>query len=310
MQPDLFNALVHHIHAETDRHGEAHFPCPSCGHESTPRDPHCSFSVRGWKCFSCGDGGSLSKLAKMVNLNTSDYQPIAYSPKPIERRPATWLSDAERLVTQYEVHPQRVELWQQYKPVSYTNIVKRRLGVGILPLSKCHHERLILPIIDGTMIVGLRGRSMGCDCGKWLAPGGTQISMYPMYNADSLKPGCVTWIVENPIDALLITQTTEFIGVATYSVAYWQETWTQTLQAAKPSMTIVAYDNDLSGNGGAARRESMLKDWSAKHPGLKPIEPAGPKLANRLNQANVSTTLFDWGNMLVKDIGVLIGSPV
>ncbi len=304
---EIFDDLVIFTSADLDRHGEAHINCPTCGHSSSPRDPHCSFSQRGWKCFSCGEGGSLSKLAELIGLEQREYAPAKPMPKK-QAAPATWLSQAERLVERYECHPERLALWQGYKPVSYANIINHRLGVGVLPSSKCQHERLIVPIIDGSMIVGLRGRALSCDCGKWLAPGGTQISLYPLYNEPALQPGCVAWIVENPIDALLVSQSTPYVGLATYSVAYWVERWTAVIAASQPALVVVAYDNDLSGNGGAQRRGDLLRAWKIKHPDpkLKPPDAAGPKLTNRLIDGRLNAALFDWGKLPNKDIGTLL----
>jgi hypothetical protein len=156
------------------------------------------------------------------------------------------------------------------------------------------------------MIVGLRGRAIGCKCAKWLAPGGTNLQLYPLYNEAALRPGCVVWIVENPIDALLLTARTDFVGVASYSVAYWQDRWTAALQAAQPELVVVAYDQDLPGNGGAARRREFEHEWLKTHPRL-PTWSAGPKLANRLQAAKLPAVLFDWGKAPHKmDIGSLI----
>ena len=166
----LFDDLVRHTHAALDnRHCEAHLACPECGHASSPKSPHCSFSPQGWHCFSCGAGGSLQNLAERVELEIGSYEAPA-RPQEAPRAPATWLSNAEHLVRGYESHSDAWRLWQAYKPVSQVDFERCRLGVGVLPMSKCKHERLIVPILDGTMIVGLRGRAMGCDCGKWLAP--------------------------------------------------------------------------------------------------------------------------------------------
>jgi hypothetical protein len=187
------------------------------------------------------------------------------------------------LLERYENHPRRFEAWQAHKPVSVETIRRKRLGMGVLPASRCKHERLIVPILDGTMLVGLRGRAIACSCGKWLVAGGTTLEMLPLYNQEALQPGCVVWIVENPVDALLLTERTPYAGVATYSVSYWRQAWTETLQAAQPELMIVAYDND--------------------DPGRK----NGIRLANTLLAAGLQVTLFDWGQAVYKaDIGSLL----
>lgn len=297
----LFLDLVRTTNAVVDRHGEAFISCPSCGHVSSPRNIHFSFSERGGFCFSCGYRTSLAKLAAQLGQEHIQLQPAVKTPEPL-KKPVSWLFDIEHLIEKYAAHRASYELWGAYKPVSRENIVKFRLGVGVLPASRCHHERLIVPIFDGTMCVGVRGRSISCDCGKWLAPGGTDISMYPLYNQQALAPGGIVWIVENPIDALLVGQFTPFVGVATYSVAYWQERWSSALLAAKPAHVIVAFDNDVPGNGG------NVSEWLAAHPGARLPQPAGPRLANRLLGEGIPARLFDWGSLPAKDIGALLSA--
>jgi hypothetical protein len=296
---DLFLELVNKTKATVDRKGEAFIACPNCGHASSPRDVHFSFSVRGGYCFSCGYRCSLVGLARKLGQPTT----VLPSNLPIERprKAVSWLRDVEHLIEEFVSHRASWGLWRAYKPVSRENFERMRLGVGVLPASRCHHERLIVPIYDGTMCVGLRGRSITCDCAKWLAPGGTSIDLYPLYNEQALTPGCVAWIVENPIDALLVGQFTPYVGVATYSVSYWQERWSQALQRA--SQVIVAFDNDVPGNGG--RRQ----EWLASHPGVRtPPVSAGPRLTNRLLSAGLRAVLFDWGNRPQKDIGALLSA--
>ncbi len=298
---DLFSSLIQHTRAVIDRTGEAHFTCPECGHGSSCNSPHCSFSTRGWHCFVCGAGGSLSDLAKRVELENKLYNaPVRHQEAP--RAPATWLGNAEYLCRQYEAHRDAQRLWWDYKPVPVGVFQAKRLGVGVLPASKCPHERLIVPIIDGTEIVGFRGRSLGCACGKWLAPGGTRIDLYPLYNEDQLRPGGIVWIVENPIDALLIQH---YTGVAIYSVSYWQERWERALLGARPQLVVVALDNDLVGNGGAARRDEFVRTWLEKHPRVP--TPSGVKIVNRLRKIGINAVLYDWGSAEYKaDIGSLI----
>jgi hypothetical protein len=146
---------------------------------------------------------------------------------------------------------------------------------------------------------------LGCECGKWLSSSGTILELLPLYNAEALKPGCVVWIVENPVDALLITDNTPYIGVAVYSTSYWRDAWLDTLRAAQPEMIIVALDNDLVGNGGAQRRGEFIQDWLSNHP--KVPEACGIKLVNHLNRHGLKSNLFDWGRSAYKaDIGSLL----
>jgi hypothetical protein len=110
---------------------------------------------------------------------------------------------------------------------------------------------------------------MGCACDpkadKWLVAGGTKLANLPLYGSDDLSRGCVVWLVENCVDARLITQETPFVGCAMYSVSYWRDEWAKTLLAVRPEIVVVALDNDLVGNGGARRHEEFAKMWKEKH---------------------------------------------
>jgi len=297
----LVDDLAKFTHAVPDRrHGEWHIPCPQCGKESSPKNPHFSFSSKGAYCFVCGYKASLRGLAERLCMGTREYSAPAPRPEPRERPLPAWTRDWS-LLDRYENHPRKHELWQSYKPLSPDVIEAARLGVGILPLSKCPHERLIVPVFDCGSLVGLRGRSLGCDCGKWLVAGGTTLEHLPLYNQDALRPGAVVVIVENCVDALMISP---YIGVATYSVSYWRDAWTDTLLAAQPEVVIVAYDNDLPGNGGAGRRQEFEREWLRSHPRL-PVS-AGPRLVNHLLAAGLTARLYNWGRAANKtDVGAI-----
>lgn len=300
----MIEQLAAHTHAVLDRRSrEYHITCPECGAQSRPAHPHCSFSAHGWHCFVCGAGGSLADLARKVNLQ-GDYSPTP-APRPQPERPRSWMADPELLLRRYESHPRRFELWQAHKPVSEDTIRRMRLGVGVLPSSKCAHMRLIVPIISGSLVVGLRGRRIDCSCSNWTVAAGTVLDNLPLYNQDALRPGSVVWIVENCVDALLIGDHTPYTGVATYSVSYWRDEWLETLRRSQPEMIFVCYDNDIPGQGGGLCHEEFAREWLQTHPRLP--EPAGPKLANRLRAAGLPAILYDWGRAPHKsDIGTII----
>jgi hypothetical protein len=46
-----------------------------------------------------------------------------------------------------------------YKPLSLDSILRWKLGVGILPSSRCEKRRLILPVFDGGRLVAFHGRA-------------------------------------------------------------------------------------------------------------------------------------------------------
>ena len=293
MSADLLGELIRRTHATKDRSGEFHITCPACGHESTPKSPHCSFSAKGWHCFSCGSGGSLNALGRLLLDKSFDTVSLPYIETKTPKKASCWLTGA--LAARFAEHPRRNELWNSYKPLSVVTLDRNQLGVGVLPYSRCKHERLIVPVWNGPEPVGIRGRAIDCDCGKWLASAGWSIDLAPLYNSDSLGVGQVIWIVENPVDALMLSERTEYAGVATYSVSYWTEAWTRRLVEAQPELVIVAYDNDLVGCGGGPRRDEFIRMW-LEDPKHKVVPPAnGPALANKLLEAGLPVTLYDWG---------------
>lgn len=305
MTDDLLADLIVFTHAEQDRTGECHIPCPECGHESSPRAPHASFGEKGFHCFVCGFGCSLKTLAEKVGMGEREYAIKSQAPKKSPPVHHSWKGRSSLPICPPEHLEAMIRFWQAYKPLAPETIARAGLFVGVLPESRCKHNRLIVPIWDRGLLVGLRGRSMGCDCGKWLVSAGTELDQLPLYNQEQLSPGCTIWIVENCVDALLISQDTPFVGLAIYSTSYWRDTWLETLKAYQPELIIVALDNDLVGNGGADRRDEFVQNWLRTHPRLP--QPSGVKLVNRLLVAGLTASLYDWGRAEYKsDIGQLL----
>jgi hypothetical protein len=315
-----FTDLVRSTGAHFDRRGEAHIACPVCGHPSSPKNPHCSFSEAGWHCFVCGEGGSLARLAELLGKEyTPPVQPVVVRKKRTDEDVPVWKLRPESYVCSYESHPDRIERWMSHKPLHMKTIINYRLGIGVLPPvapgyypGRCNHERLIVPIFWGTQLVGLRGRRLDCNCpGKWLQAKGMLMESIPLYNETALGVGNVVWIVENTVDALLISQVGRAgVGVATYSTSYWTERWEQRIVDARPEMVIVAFDNDLPGNGGALRRDEFIAEWKTSHGHYVP-DPRGVKLVNRLLERGVRAILYDWGLAPHKaDIGSLLQREV
>jgi len=295
----LFDALLRQHGVQPDRHGEAHVTCPFCGKEPKRGQVHFSFSERGGKCFVCGQGATLSKLAELWGHGEPRPAP---APKPRPARRAVWNWDA--LVAQYAANPRRLEAWASYKPLPEDVIRARRLGLGTFPksLSKCQHERLMVPLYEDGRCVGIRGRSLGCSCGRWLSPLGSRCVLY---NAEALSraAGRVVFIVENPVDALMLEQLhPHVVAVATLGVSMWQDTWTDLLRRCGARRVVVAYDNDVPGNGGTAAARAA---WQARH-GSLPM-PGGIRLVNRLLEAGIPARLYDWGDAPVgADIGSVL----
>jgi len=320
---------------------EFHTDCPWCGKEVKRGQSHFSFSEDGGFCFVCQGGAGLYKLAALY-LGQDDLPervPQVRRVTPPKRTPA-WRRD-KSLVSRYVSHGGAAQAWENYKPMPAAVRLGYRLGFGVLPSSRCKVPRLIVPIFAGGELRALRGRSVnrrGCryhyaglcasgsgdpvSCPKWLPAAGSQTLLYngarllhpgQREGASGLKlgdtvgnldaRGRVLFIVENPVDALLVETLTDAAAVATLSVSYWLPGWTKALQAAGVGMVVVAYDNDVPGNGNTAAAWALWRE-NPKH---KDILPGGVALVNRLNAAGVPARLFPWeGHPAKADIGGLL----
>ncbi len=283
--------------------GEFAGPCPFCGGKDRF---HVQPNKNRWLCRGCTGGRWKGPWDYYERRDGERPAAIRLMPERKEKpKHYTWKADPWTLIRQYEAHPQRFELWQNHKPVSREAIERNHLGVGVLPACSCHHPRLIVPVLDGTMVVGLRGRRLDCSCDKWMPAAGTPLDQLPMYNQDALGSSRIVWLGENCVDALLGTERTSYAFLGLYSVSYWRDAWTEALVNACPEMVVVALDNDLVGNGGADRREEFIREWTKTHPSIP--EPAGPKIVNRLRRAGVNAVLYDWKSADYKaDIGSLL----
>ena len=316
---ERFDAICLALGAKPDRRGEVWMTCPACGKEGQ----HFSFSERGAYCFVCGAAYGLRELAAILGIGERPAdRPFRARPHPtarVERQPPP--AQFAALADQYAADPTVVHRWWEYRPRLEPAIMRAyRLGCGAYPtyLSKCQHERLQVPLILEGQVVGFRGRQIDCACekAKWLSPKG---SVMGLYNGERLgkgrAPGLLRaplprtvegnalFIVENPIDALLIEASTAFCAVATLGVSMWQEPWTQAVRDARPGLVWVAFDNDRPGNGGGEQGRAA---WLETHE--KDIVPNGVRLVNKLLEAGVSARLFPWqGYPLKTDIGDLVG---
>lgn len=296
-----YDRLVQHYGIDPDRRMEVWATCPHCGTQGDTRAATgYSFSPRGYKCFVCGESGSLKRLAEIVlNAAPATYVRVERPAKPKEpEKPPDWRVRGWQLVEKFESHPEKVALWDEYKLIPMGDIIRLRLGVGILPQSRCNHPRLIVPLFRDGEVVWFRGRSIGCNCAKWMSSGGGRLADCDPYNSDRLGHGQVIIVTENPIDAVLIAPALagNAVGIATMSVSYWVPRWTQILSAARPESIIVAYDNDLPGNGGARSRKMLEDKWIVRHQNAAPPMPGGVRLVNRLRDAGLPAFLYDWGD--------------
>ena len=127
-------------------------------------------------------------------------------------------------------------------------------------------------------------------------------------------------IVENPVDAILVSQATPFVAVATLGVTIWQEEWTRAILESKPELVVVVYDNDIAGNNGSAEevrhwRQSMIQKMR-DNPKVKinldnPPMPNGVRLVNQLLEAKIPARLYQWpaGTPRKFDVGSLLTNP-
>lgn len=328
-QEELFAALVQVTGGRPDRRGEVHVTCPWCGKEAARGQVHFSFSERGASCFVCGQRAGLRELARLYGLG-DDPDPVR---RPVARRqpqarpPAptrTW--DYGEMAVRYADAPDALVRWQRYKWLPEETVAAYFLGVGRLPeySSKCQHERLMVPLLVGRECVGIRARSLGCDCGKWLSPAGSRMILY---NGERLREpeqrdeqgaaaamlgyaagqrtarGRTLLIVENPVDALMLERWHPgAAAVATLGVSNWRDEWTEEVARSGAGLVVVCYDHDRPGNGGG---EAGRRAWLATHE--RDIIPNGVRLVNRLLEAGVRARLFPWGDMPLKtDIGDLL----
>lgn len=281
-----------------DRRGWAHVRCPQCGKEPYTKGgrkaSHFSFSAQGFgKCFACGFSCGLQKIAETLGVQPSGNTTRRIEQASAPRRPADWTKDPTRLLDGYLSHLKRLQLWQEYKPLSIDTIARFKLGVGVLPASQCKHSRLIVPVFQAGKVVAFRGRAYlpQDDDPKWLTCGSSQTALY---NGDLLRPGVATVIVaENMIDCLIAMERYhDVVAVAsTAGVATWRDEWTQQIAAIRPQRVIVWFDNDLAGTP-APKTYALLKQ--ERIASNKPVTPSnGPKIVNLLLERRIPAMLYD-----------------
>lgn len=246
----LYNAIAAHTRGTPDRKGEIWLACPNCGRPQKSRH----FSVhaeRGAHCHACGYSPSLRQLAEALGVDTGrEYQPPAQPERPAAPKP--WLARANVIAESLAQSPNTLRAWADYKPLPADVISSRRLGYGLFPgglwsqkTGRCEHPRLIVPIYRAGVVTGFRCRAVKCACDKWLSPGGSKLWLYDIERAHA---GATIWIVENPIDALML-QLRGYQAAATFGASIWNDAYTAAVVAAAPAQVIVAGDNDEAGRG-------------------------------------------------------------
>ncbi len=305
---NLFAALCHKLHRSPDRRGYVHIVCPECGKEPKKGQTHCSFSERGAKCFVCGFGAGLGKLAQLLDVAPTQTTPRLHQPAAPPPRPRFWQQNPEAVLAPLLESPRRLEAWQAYKPLSIDSIARWRLGEGLLPSSQCQHRRLVYPVFEAGHIVGFRGRSTTCDCPKWLTAGGSKTVLWGL---EFITPGAQVIVVENPVDAMLAMQVEPgVVAVASTSGAgAWRDEWTAELARRRPVHVLVWLDHDLAGNGSPHHYGELVAAWRRANPQAKhPPRPNGPRITEALLAAGVPASLYRWprGTPPKADIGSVL----
>lgn len=297
--------LVSQLQAELRRDGRFHADCPFCGKPIKKGQKHFSFCEDGYTCWVCDAKGGLSKLAQHIGATGIATGPTKPAQKPVAL-PKLWQQAPERWLSRYTGALDRVQRWMAYKPLSLDSILRWKLGVGVLPSSRCQQRRLILPIFDQGRIVAFHGRAYQVDDtdAKWLTAGGS--SKQVLLNGDLLRAGATVIIVENFIDCLLVMQAAPDVVAVAGGGASWQESWTQQIARSRPKQVLCWLDNDLVGCPNAETYRRLLVEWRAAHPqATHTPEPNGPKIANALLEAGVKASVYQWkpGTPAKADVG-------
>lgn len=289
---------------------EYHADCPFCGKEVKAKQTH--FSVfqkqHEWlfKCHVCGEAGGMGKLAHQ--LGVANVAPRTYQRHQEAPKPRTWQQNPTHYLTRFCESLDRVDRWQSYKPLTLDSIGRYRLGVGVLPSSRCSYRRLIVPVFDGSTVVAFHGRAFLPDDtdAKWLTSGGSRKDV--LYNGQALAPGATVIICENLIDCILaMQQRPDVVAVASGGVGWTSENgerWLEQIAASRPKQVIVWFDNDLPGQANEPTRHNLERQWrveqarrlaagAIKSP-LPPPEPVGPTIANALLKLRQRVHLYQW----------------
>lgn len=289
---DLLQTLAQRLGATLRSDRRFHADCPFCGKEAKRGQKHFSFAAEGYKCWVCEAHGGLAALAD--RLDVAGPRTVASRPAPAPAAPRAWQTDP-RVLARATGALDTLTAWQAYKPLSLATIARARLGVGVLPASRCTARRLILPVFAGGRLVALHGRAFlpGDDDAKWLTAGGSRKDV--LYGADDLKPGATVIVCENLVDSLMVReQGPGLIAVAAGGVA-WRPAFTAQIAASRPAHVLVWLDHDLVGNGSRWHHEEMVAEWRRKNPKTTAIpEAQGPHIANALLEAGVKASVYQW----------------
>jgi hypothetical protein len=300
----LFDIVHRQLQGEPNRRGFYNADCPFCGKPAKPGQNHFGYSYDGrtqsgrYNCFVCSARGSLAKLADHLLLDTGGYAPIHRVPEPELKPVARWRSSPDTLLDRYRNHLHRFDAWRRYKPLMAQTIARFDFGLGRLPFQRedgswylSHQEWLTVQLWEDGQLVGLRGRNRTQSGPKWISATGTA---YTLWGVDFVRPGAVTWLCENYVDAAwLMQEHPDWCAVAIGGATTWKPEWADMLAARKPDTVIVALDNDLPGQATGTLRRKLERAWIQQR-GTEPPPANGPKIANALQRAGVPAVLFKW----------------
>lgn len=297
MEIDTHASLLNHEHAgKTNRRGWTAIACPNCQEN---RQYKSAFNDKFFKCFICGETCSLLAFAKKLGMNGAAQFQRRRVFVPTPPKPRWWHKEPQRWADRSLAHLQRVELWQEYRPFTLDNIGRWKLGVSVVPSTPCKHLRLTYVYMDGDRPT-LRGRLLNCGCDpkglKWVTAGGGRQALW---GRDMLRPGATVVVCESPVDAMFAMQEDgDLVAVAgTAGAGSWNDEWTQAIAESAPALVVVAYDNDLQGQAQGETRRRLAREWRTNRPKAQRVPAAnGPKVANKLLGAGLTTRLFDWEN--------------
>jgi len=111
---------------------------------------------------------------------------------------------------------------------------------------------MIYPVYEEEAVVALRGRAVDCTCPKWLNSKGSKVALW---GSQYLRLGAQVYIVENPVDAMLLMQEwpTKVAVAGTGGAGTWRDEWTKRILTSRPSQIWIVYDNDVAGKNGSAK---------------------------------------------------------
>jgi hypothetical protein len=296
---ELFSAIHATLQGTPNRRGWYDATCPNCGKEPEKGQVHFGYHPDGRvRCFVCGYSASLYKLSELLRLDVGEYVAPVKIEKPTPPI-ARWRLNPDKLLQQYQTHPQRLTKWYGYKPLTDDNIERYHLGYGRLPFQRddgtwymSKAEWLTVPVYEDGALIALRGRNVTDSGPKWISATGSQ---YGLFGVEYVYPGATTFICENYADAIWLQQAhPDWCAVAIGGATTWRNVWAYRLAQKRPGLVVVALDNDLPGNGGGILRDGLIAEWTAAHPQAAVPTANGPRIANDCIEAGLRTILFQW----------------